>query len=389
MIAKLPIIGSAVSVRDIAAALFPVGKVEARREFIGFMAELSGSRRVYLTDSGITAFYLILKGLQELSGATEVILPAYTAGSLVTAVTQAGLKPVLCDVSLNDFNMDTGQLVSLVSSSTLAITCVHMFGIGMAGIAQIKERFPKVFVIEDCAQALGTTIAGGRAGTFGDISFFSFNRGKNVPLLRGGCIAAHTETTARVIERQTRSLVVPRFGLAPAGNALAFTIATQPPVYGALYPVIRHFKETRPPAQIVPRGMGDFDVKLGMRVIARTGRLFCARYEAGMFLLNGLRGIRGLQLPVARPADRCVFNRLPVLFKDPAMVSVMEKCLWNAGIESSRMYLRPLHQMFDLGYAQQDFANARALAAGLLTLPCHPGAAGRLEEMIEVMRECR
>jgi perosamine synthetase len=386
MISKLPIIFPAASLINIAAALCPAGKGRAREGFVRVMQESAASRRVYLTDSGITAFYCILAGLTTKTGRNEVILPAYTAGSLVVAVKKAGLRPVLCDVSLDDFNMDMGILPTLISSRTLAITCVHMFGIGIRGISEIKARFPEVILIEDCAQAMGAIVEGKKTGTRGDISFFSFNRGKNLPLLRGGCIALHNEAAAESIEKQTAHLPVARFGIAPACKAAAFYLATAPFIYGAVYPLISHFKETAPPDDIMPRGMGDYDVKLGMALAPRMDRIFSVRHAIGSAMVQGLQGIPGVRIPRIFAGDQPAFNRIPVMFDNPSRVSRAVKKLWEAGIESSRMYLQPLHHMFELGYAKDEFPKARQLAAGLLALPCHPGCSQHdIEKMITVL----
>ena len=48
----------------------------------------------------------------------EVIIPAYTASSIVYAIKKAGLRPVLCDISLNDFNLDVDQAVRLFNKNT-------------------------------------------------------------------------------------------------------------------------------------------------------------------------------------------------------------------------------------------------------------------------------
>ncbi|MDO8969930.1 MAG: DegT/DnrJ/EryC1/StrS family aminotransferase, partial [Saprospiraceae bacterium] len=72
-------------------------------------------------------------------------------------------------------------------------------------------------------------------------------------------------------------------------------------------------------------------------------------------------------------SDTCpAFNRLPVVFRDIKKRDRVEKKLWQAGIETSRMYLKPLHHMFDLGYTWGNFPNAVYLAGHLLTLPTHP-----------------
>jgi dTDP-4-amino-4,6-dideoxygalactose transaminase len=58
----------------------------------------------------------LLQCLRDTSEKNEVVLPAYTAPSLIAAIRNAGLRPVLCDISLKDFNADHNLLQGAVSS---------------------------------------------------------------------------------------------------------------------------------------------------------------------------------------------------------------------------------------------------------------------------------
>lgn len=382
MISKLPVIGPALMPKDLCAVLLP--RQEGRRRFCAGLGPLTGHRRLYLADSGLSAFYLILKALSRGSERNEVVLPAYTAGSLMVAVRAAGLVPVLCDVSLRDFNLDLSLLGQAVTSRTLAVTCCHMFGIPIEGVGQLSSRFPGVYLIEDCAQSMGSEVGGAPVGLSGDISFYSFNRGKNLPLSGGGCIAVSPEGKAGRIEFPV--LEAKRSSLAAWWRSAAFYAAARPFVYGAAYALISRFKESAPPLGVCPADMADLSVRLGERLLPRCGELWRARYERGNVLLKGLSGIHGLRLPQIPPGSRPAFNRFPVMFDDPVAAEAARRRLWRAGIESSRMYLEPLHRMFDPGAAADSFPNARRLAAGMLALPCHPGCSlADMETMVKVL----
>src|SRR3990167_8957250 len=166
----------------------------------------------YFTNSGTTAFYIILKALKTISTKTEVILPAYTAPSLILPIKKAGLKPVLCDISLKTFNMDIQFLEKCINENTLCVVPVHMFGLpmNMKDVMQIAQQH-SLFVVEDAASSLGTTIDNRPTGVFGDIGFHSFNRGKNLSTLSGGCIVNDREDIAAAIELEYTSL--PKLGL--------------------------------------------------------------------------------------------------------------------------------------------------------------------------------
>jgi len=326
--------------------------------------------------------------MRRLSPNDEVVVPAYTAGSLVVAIRKAGLRPVPCDVSLDSFGYDPAQLAQLISGRTLVVTAVHLFGIG-SEMPALREACPGAFIIEDCAQAMGSRIAGRFAGESGDIGFFSFNRGKNLPLSSGGCVTVTRADFAQAVSEEAAALGRPAAAGAAAGRAFAFWAASRPLVYGAAFPLISRFKETAPPGDFKPRRMDDFTASLGARLILREEEISARRFENGNCLSAGLKGIKGLRLASIPHGDRPVYNRFPVIFDDTSALAKAENALWSAGFESSRMYLRPLHRMFDLGYRPAEFPKAAYLAGHLLTVPCHPDCSIRdCAKMITVIRGC-
>ena len=202
--------------KRIAPAATPIGLIDifkifsqrktAQQELSQALKKYFSSRYVFFSNSGIASFYLILKVLKDIGGKLEVILPAYTAPALILPLCKLGLKPVLCDISLDDFNLDLNALSGLVSNKTLCIVYVYMFGIAASNIKNLKTKFPHTFLIEDCAQAMGTRINAVPVGKFGDIAFFSFNRGKNLPAYGGGCIIIDSHTLAEKIRDEISNL---------------------------------------------------------------------------------------------------------------------------------------------------------------------------------------
>jgi len=390
MISKLPIISSSLTLKDLMCGLGRMRDARAVREFRDILTGFTGSRHLYLSNSGISSFYIILKALGKLSERKEVVLPAYTAGSLVVAVRKAGLKPVLCDISLADFNLDENLLSGIMSPDTLAVVAVHMFGVNMKGIAQLKAKMPDgIFLIEDCCQSMGSRTEGKGCGSFGDVGFFSFNRGKNLPLYGGGAIVTNDEKIAVKIEEEMRMLggeSWPAKILTPF-KILAFILSGNPLIYGLCFPLISRFKETAPPKDFPVKRMDRLHARLGLLLMKRIAEIFSQRRNNGISLVNALNGLDGIILPEIPGNAVCVFNRLPVLFKDIDAGMSAEKRLWEGGIESSRMYRLPLHQMFDMGYAAEDFPNAVYCAERLLTLPTHPGVKKTdIDKMIGIIK---
>ncbi|MDD2689991.1 MAG: DegT/DnrJ/EryC1/StrS family aminotransferase [Candidatus Omnitrophica bacterium] len=391
MLRKLPIISSSISFGKLLYALKPMCSRLANEELRLSLSKFTESKYIYLANSGISSFYAILKALKEKSKGKEVILPAYTAGSLVTAVIKAGLKPVLCDVSPSDFNTTADSLLNAVSPDTLAVVAVHMFGIGIRGIETLRERLSKdIFLIEDCAQSMGSEINGKRLGSFSDVSFFSFGRGKNLNIYAGGCIVTGNAEIAEGIEKEWKGIEEENllFELSLSAKIFAFSSAANPLIYGLAFPFASRFKDTVPPRDFAVKKMCNLEAVLGLELMRRQEEIFSRRCQNGLLLINELKKEKGVIVPTIPESSYFVFPRLPILFEDPQKVEKTERRLWMKGIESSRMYLRSLHQMFDLGYAKEDFPNANYFAQRLLTLPVHPSVGiSDLERIIEVIKE--
>lgn len=390
MIKKLPIIGSQSSLWEILSASRYLFSGGTAGRFASRLAVTLGAGKVYTLNSGIACFYVLLETLKKFSTRREVVLPAYTAGSLVVAVKKAGLTPVLCDISLEDFNADRNDLLNKAGSETLAVTAVHMFGIPAGYIRDLKSSLPgDVYLIEDCCQAGGARVEDSPAGVFSDAAFYSFNRGKNFPANNGGCITLRNGALCAGLEAALAGL--PRAGVSDGIKALAasslFCMGTNPFVYGLAGLLARAFRETLPPSDIGVSSMGSFQAALGLGFMKKADSCSMKRYLNGIALLKGLSPVKGVSLPRISCGIFPVFNRFPLLINDPSLREKVKNDLWLRGVESSYMYNKPLHHMFELGYSRGEFPNACYLSERLLTLPVHPGVdKDDIETMIDAIR---
>ena len=375
MVKKIPNIGYRIIFSDLLSGFTGFFSKSFTNNFQEILSEYAQSKYIYLTNSGISAFYIVLQALKKRSSRREVILPGYTAPSLVVAIHKAGLKPVLCDISLEDFNMDTKTVRGMVSSETLCVVCVHMFGIPVKNIEHFKSDLSNdVFLIEDCAQAMGSKISNDMVGSFGDVSVFSFNRGKNLPTYGGGGIVTDSDELAAHLDTIVNVLQVPGLmhEVALFIKFMCLSIIFKPFLYTLLYPFISRFKEDKVPIDFTISAYTSLQAKLGMSLFKRFDKSCKDRYENAMAIINGLRNTEGIILPEIHDNIIPAFNRLPLVFKDLKSREKVEVNLWKAGIETSRMYFKPLHHIFDLGYKKDDFPHATYFAEHMLTVPIHP-----------------
>lgn len=374
MLSVIPIAGCPVDPDDLLSGLRYIFNKSSGMRADKAISEFLNSEYVYFTNSATASLYIILEILKETGKRQEVILPAYTASSLINAVRRAGLKPVLCDISLDDFNMDPGMLADLISEDTLAVLAVHMFGIVTKDLAVLKKNYPGIFIIEDCAQSLGSLLNGDPAGNSGNLSLLSFSKGKNLPAYGGGCIATNDKAMAEKVKEKIETLEDQSllFKLLVPFKILAFSLAVRPRFYGLFYRAISVFKEGAPRADFSVKNYTGFQEGVLLSLFEKIEQFSKKRYENGMKLIDGLKDISGVVLPEIPKDTQPAFNRMPVVFDDLKAREKAETDLWKKGIETSRMYDKPLHHMFDLGYKKTDLPNAVYFAEHLLTLPVHP-----------------
>ncbi|HEX4998523.1 MAG TPA: DegT/DnrJ/EryC1/StrS family aminotransferase [Terriglobia bacterium] len=126
--------------------------------------------------SGTDAIRIALEAI-GVSRDDEVLVPAVSAAATAMAVAQIGAVPVFVDVSLHDFNMDPEMAVDRRTSRTKAIVPVHLYGMPARLKALAAAGAP---MIEDAAQAHGSSGPWGRCGAYGRAAAFSFYPTKNL-----------------------------------------------------------------------------------------------------------------------------------------------------------------------------------------------------------------
>jgi len=164
--------------------------VKLREEVEQFEKEFAsqlGLPYAVAVSSGTGALHTALSALGVGPG-QEIIVPAYMWVAVASAVVNLGAIPILVDID-DTFGIDPEDLLRRITSRTRGIIAVHMSGapINLPPLANIaRER--GLFLLEDCAQANGASIAGQKVGTFGDMAVFSFQMNKNMTSGEGGCV---------------------------------------------------------------------------------------------------------------------------------------------------------------------------------------------------------
>jgi dTDP-4-amino-4,6-dideoxygalactose transaminase len=106
-----------------------------------------------------------------------VIVPSFTFYASAEAIPPTGATPVFCDIDPDTFCVTADTVRAVLTPRTKAVVAVHLFG-NVAPVAEIEAL--GVPVIEDAAQAAGTTTPAGRPGALGTLATFSFFPSKNL-----------------------------------------------------------------------------------------------------------------------------------------------------------------------------------------------------------------
>lgn len=136
--------------------------------------------------NGLNALEIILRSLNLPSG-SEVIVPGHTFIATWLAVINTGLRLVPVDSCLDSYNIDIDGIKKRITKNTKAIIVTHMYGNPVDVSKLVKEiDDTSIIIIEDAAQAHGSSISNRMVGSLGDFAAFSFYPTKNLGALGDG-----------------------------------------------------------------------------------------------------------------------------------------------------------------------------------------------------------
>lgn len=132
------------------------------------------------------AFFTLLK-VMNVGPGDEVILPGFTCSVMPNAVWRAGATPVFSDIDIQTFGSSAEGIEKKVTSRTKVVVAQHSFGIP-CNIGEIAELCKKkeIFLLEDCAITLDSSVNGISVGNWGDAAVFSTDHSKPLNTIIGG-----------------------------------------------------------------------------------------------------------------------------------------------------------------------------------------------------------
>ena len=313
--------------------------------------------------NGTDALHLALRALRIGPG-DEVITSPFTFIATTEAIGLVGAKPVFVDIDPHTLNIDPARIEQAITSRTQAILPVHLYGqpCEMDAIMDIAQRHG-LFVVEDCAQALGATYRDRQVGTFGDAGCFSFFPSKNLGCIGdGGMVVTNREDIFQRVEMLRRH-----------GGRIKY-----------------HHDELGLNSRLDELQAAILRVKLPHLDDWNQRRRQCA-YHYNARLADQPAIDCPAELGAAGPEVfptasnrllRAVYHQYTIRSNDRDAISAN---LRQAGVSSAVYYPQPLHLQkvhAELNYAPGDFPVAEDAARKCLSLPIYPELLGELQESV-------
>lgn len=177
-------------------------------EFEKQLSKFLGVNFAITTNSGSSANLLALASLtshmhgdRALNPGDEVITAAAGFPTTVNPIIQYGLTPVFVDVEIPTYSVSPKSIEDAITDKTKAIMIAHTLGnpFDAKTITKIAKE-NNLWLIEDCCDALGSTINQKLVGTFGDIGTLSFYPAHHITMGEGGAVFTNNPTLKRIVE---------------------------------------------------------------------------------------------------------------------------------------------------------------------------------------------
>ena len=342
---------------------------------------------VQIECSGTAALVIALTTLKQMSGRRSVVIPAYTCPLVALAVMHCGLRPVVCDLQRNHFDLCPEALERACNDDTLAIIPTHLGGrvadlIMVSGVA----RRNGAWVIEDAAQSLGATYQGRPVATLGDIGFCSLAVGKGLTLYEGGVLVTRDERLRQAL-RETSVKTVPYRASWEAlrlAQLFAYGMLYRPAALRLAYgvPLRRALKRNRLidavgddyPSGIPIHRVGTVRRMIGGNASVRLASFLAMLSEQATARKKVIERISGLTVMSDPEGSDGTWPFFMVLMPAARARDAALARLWTAGLGVSRLFIHALPDYPRLSgkFGTAEVPNARDFAARMLTISNSP-----------------
>jgi perosamine synthetase len=323
-----------------------------------------------------------------------VAVPAYTCFSVPAAIVRAGLKIYPVEIDPKTLDFDTEQLAAVPEEKLLCIVPCNLFGFpNDIPAVRYAARAKGAYVIDDAAQALGSTRDGKLAGTLGDVGIYSLGRGKSVGSVAGGLLVTDSDEIAATIQSEHKDLAAS--GTADGGRLLlkmfSYSLLLHPRLFWIpnSLPFLK-LGTTEFEPSFPARGIHPLSLALLQLLLGNLDGVNQVRRTNAEKITGALRGSRNFEFPTPGASSQPTFLRLPVVARDHATRHRAIALLRDAGIGATAFYPSAICDIPGVKEHMSESSfhrvHAEELSRRLLTLPVHPFVQPKdIERMVDIL----
>jgi perosamine synthetase len=342
------------------------------KEFEAAFAVYAGAPYAVATATCMASLHLAYLTL-GIGPGDEVLVPAQTHVAMAHAVEICGATPVFVDAEPRTGAVDLDLMEGLVTERTRAISVVHYLGLPVDMERVLAIARPRgIFVVEDCAIALGARIGDVHVGLHGDIGCFSFYPVKHITTGEGGMVITTRADVADQVSKQ-RAFGIDKSVLADRRHTAAYEIEH----VGLNY------------------RMGEIGAAIGVKQLERLPGFLEARERTFVALEAGLGEIEGLTvLETGHDGARRSSHYCLTAVLDEPLAARREEIiagLKDRGVGTSVYYPKSLpdtrYYRATYGYPERSCPVATQISTCSIALPVGPHVeAGDVETMVDAVR---
>ncbi len=287
--------------------------------------------------NGTATLHTALEAL-DIQPGDEVIVPPLTMSATCLAVLQANATPIFADVDLKTWQISPDAVADKINSRTKAVISVALYG-GSPDYDNLQKAMAGLPLIEDNAEAVGTTYHGTVIGNFGNFSSYSFQSSKHLTAGEGGMLCTNSEELA---DKARRIQSLGYRGVTSRQGKISKT-DIQNPNY------LRH--------DILGWNyrMSDLTAAVVLGQVERSDNLLAIRRQSANMLLEAISGCSWLNAQEIYPYSTHSYWSFPVLLE-------MEGLAWNDFVSVFRNFGgKGVYAAWQLNYNEPVFLNSNFL----------------------------
>ncbi|RLI68941.1 MAG: DegT/DnrJ/EryC1/StrS family aminotransferase, partial [Candidatus Gerdarchaeota archaeon] len=322
-------------------------------EFETKLAEFNERKFALTFNSGTTAWYALLKAYKLTN--CEIIIPSFTFIATTNPILMSEAKPVFAEVEDQTYGLDANDVNKKITAKTKAIVPVLYGGQPCRDMQALKElaEDKKLLLLEDAAESFGSSLAGIKAGNFGDAAMFSLCQNKVITTGEGGFILTDDK---KIYERLK---LIRSHGRIES-------------IQGDYFSNINESEYTELGLNF---RMTTMQAALGLAQLKKIEKIITMRRKNAHYLTKALEKCRNIFPPIELKNAFHVYQMYSIKTASKEFRDGLQHYLSKNGI-MSKVYFHPLHLKTYyqklLGTKKGDLPNTEALAETILTLPMFP-----------------